>query len=182
MLSLLTWKISKNKIKEILCDIFIDNEEYTGQSFSRFFILHHVKNEYPGVPDDFLWKKVRYVIQQDCKKYTGDYMDLYLHVSPLDTMEERSEKFDDFIKICVKNKLIPLRVDRDINEYRCPANLQIHSELYGDNLSIQVKAVKRGFDAIAKTGGKLPSGRDVFECASDIRKIKELGYKHKEKK
>jgi len=108
-------------------------------------------------------------------------MDMYLHISPLDSMDERAVKFKDFTKICVQNKLVPMRLDRDINEYRCPSNLQIHSELYGDVLSMQVKAVKRGFDAIAKAGGTLPSGRDVFECAKDIRKIKELGYKHKPK-
>jgi hypothetical protein len=173
-------KLSKNKIKDALCNIFIDRGEYTAMSYSKAYILHEVKKVYPEVSNTILWNKIRYIIERDRGKYSGDYMDLYLHVSPMDTMDERSEKFNDFIKICVENKLIPMRIDRDINEYRCPANLQIHSELYGDNLSIQVKRVKAGFDAIAKAGGELPSGRDVFECASDIRKIKELGYKKHE--
>ena len=78
------------------------------------------------------------------------------------------------------NRELPVFLDKDVREYRIIYNLSIFEQVFGDLLVSEVKTVKKRISIMAKTGAKLPSGRDSRDLIRNtLKPLRELEFKEK---
>ena len=186
-LSRLERKKRKKKIKRILEDIFIDDysNEYTKTSYSKAFIEAKVHKEFPSI----LWHKDIYPIflsgrKNLYKSYNGyDGYAKFINVDIMDEREVCEKKYERLIKEMCQNRELPIFLDRDVKEYRIIYNLNIFEQVFGDILVSEVKTVKMRISMMAKTGAKLPSGKDSRDLIRDtLKPLREIEYKESNQK
>lgn len=175
-------KKRKKVIKEILENIFIDDffNEYTKTSYSKGFIEAKVHKEFPSA----LWHKDIYPIllsgRNKLYKSYNEY-DGYAKFINVDVMDEREDcekKYEKLMKEMCENQELPVFLDRDVKEYRIIYNLSIFEQVFGDLLVSEVKTVKKRISIMAKTGAKLPSGRDSRDLIRNtLKPLRELEFK-----
>lgn len=175
-------KKRKKAIRGILESIFIDDffNEYTKTSYSKSFIEAKIHKEFPSA----LWHKDIYPIllsgRNKLYKSYNEY-DGYAKFINVDVMDERKDckkKYDKLMKEMYENQELPVFLDRDVKEYRIIYNLSIFEQVFGDLLVSEVKTVKKRISIMAKTGAKLPSGRDSRDLIRNILKpLRELEFK-----
>ena len=175
-------KKRKKAIKRILESIFIDDffNEYTKTSYSKGFIEARIHKEFPSA----LWHKDIYPIllsgRNKLYKSYNEY-DGYAKFINVDVMDEREEckkKYEKLMKEMCENQELPVFLDRDVKEYRIIYNLSIFEQIFGDLLVTEVKTVKKRISIMAKTGAKLPSGRDSRDLIRNtLKPLRELEFK-----
>lgn len=175
---------SKRKLKQILEDIFIDNNEYVKTSFSRKYIEARIHEKFPSV----IWEKNIYPIFMNGRKKLYESYEGYAGYSEFINVEYTDEreicirKYNKLMKEMCRNKELPIFLDRDVREYRIIYDLSTYEQIFGDLLSSDVKIVKKRLKMMAKSGARLPSGKDSRDLLRDtIKPLKEIEYKKERK-
>lgn len=175
-------KKRKKKIKKVLEEIFIDDfsNEYTKTSFSKAFIEAVVIKEFPSA----LWQKDIYPIflngrNKLYKSYNGhEGYSKFINIDILDEREECEKKYERLMSEMCENRELPVFLDRDVKEYRIIYDLYIFEQVFGDILVSEVKCVKKRISMMAKTGAKLPSGKDSRDLLrTTLSPLREIEFK-----
>ena len=175
-------KKQKKKIKRILENIFIDDfsNEYTTTSYSKRFIEAKVHKEFPKA----YWQKDIYPILLSgrtklYKSYNGyDGYAKFINVDIMDEREECEMKYEKLMNEMCENRELPVFFDKDVDQYRIIYNLAIFEQIFGDLLVSEVKTVKKRISIMAKTGAKLPSGKDSRNfIRTTLKPLRELEFK-----
>lgn len=175
-------KKRKKVIKQILEKIFIDDisKEYTKTSYSKRFIEAVVNKEFPLVE----WQSDIYPIflagrNKLYKSYNGhDGYAKFINIDILDEREECKKKYERLMAEMCENRELPVFLDRDVKEYRIIYDLNIFEQVFGDILVSEVKCVKKRISMMAKTGAKLPSGKDSRDLLRlTLNPLREIEYK-----
>ncbi len=170
-------QIRKKKIRDVLVKIFIDGSEYVKTSFSRGFIEARIKKMLPSA----VWHKDIYPFFTKGRKilyesYNGSNQ--YVQFINIEYTDKRAicvEKYDALMKEMCNNHELPIFLDRDVREYRVIYDLPMFEQIFGDMIISAAKGLKNRLTIMAKTGAKLPSGRDSRDLLRDtINPLKEL--------
>lgn len=171
---------SKKKIKTVLEDIFIDNNEYIKTSFSKKYIEAKVHEILPSA----IWEKDIYSLfiigrKRLYESYNGiNGYSQFINVEYTDEREMCIKKYNRLMKEMCINRELPVFLDRDVREYRIIYDLPTYEQIFGDLLCSDVKIVKKRLKMMAKSGAKLPSGKDSRDLLRNtINPLKEIEYK-----
>ncbi len=173
-------QIHRKKIKDILVEIFIDGNEYVKTSFSKQYIESIVHQAFPGAnwqKDIYsLFLKGRNKLYKSFNGYSGYAK--FINVEPLDERNECLQKYKKLMEELCKNEELPIFYDRDVSEYRVIYDLTTFESIFGDLLISTTKTMKKQMTIMAKTGAKLPSGKDSRDVLRNaVNPLKEIEYR-----
>jgi len=159
-------------IKLELWKIFFDEQadEFVGTSFTKDFITNEIRKKYPKIK----WSKLYYIIGQWSKKcdqlYSNTYGDFrkLIEVGVADSKESCINKYNNFLRICVINNIIPIYYDKDIQEWRVAKDLDLYGEYFTDKIMFHQKNRDKAVVKGAKKGAIFLSGVDSRSVVIDM--------------